>query len=194
MKKTTIVLSIAALGTLALTFACQSPSASTEPVAISNDSLVKRGAYLVNTMGCDDCHTNKVMGPNGPELDMANRLGGHLASQPIGPIDKSVLSKGWVLFSMGTTAAFGPWGVSYAANLTSSEHGIGNWSEEQFMTAIKHGKFKGMKEGRPLLPPMPWQGFAKMNEEDLKAMFAFLKSTKPVDNIVPAWVPFDEVK
>ena len=44
------------------------------------------------------------------------------------------------------------------------------------------------------MPPMPWQGIANLNDQDLKAIFAYLKSTKPVDNIVPAWVPINEVK
>lgn len=194
MKKVTLVMGSVALTAALLAYACKSPAPAPESTVISADSLVKRGNYLVSTMGCDDCHTNKVMGPNGPELDLNNRLAGHLANVPIGPIDKSILDKGWVLFSMTQTATFGPWGVSYAANLTSSEHGIGNWSEEQFLTAIRHGKFKGMKEGRPLMPPMPWQGLANLNDQDLKAIFAYLKSTKPVDNIVPAWVPINEVK
>lgn len=185
---------MAALTTTILVFSCNSPSAESGPVTLSQDSLVKKGAYLVSVMGCDDCHSNKVMGPRGPELDMANRFGGHLAANKLGPIDTSELSKGWVLFAMTQTATFGPWGISFAANISSSEHGIGNWTLDQFKVALREGKYKGLKDSRPILPPMPWEGLKNLKEEDLEAIFAYLKSTPPVDNVVPAWVPLNEVK
>tara|TARA_R110002094_G_scaffold3622_1_gene11771 strand:- start:315 stop:614 length:300 start_codon:yes stop_codon:yes gene_type:complete len=87
---------------------------------------------------------------------------------------------------MGLTAAVGPWGTSFAANLTPDETGIGNWSEAQFLKAIKEGKFKGMENTRPLLPPMPWTEYRNFTDEDLKAIFAYLKTIKPIDNVVPA--------
>lgn len=194
MKKVTIITGLSALFTVILVYACQSPSASNGTTEISADSLVKRGSYLVNAMGCDDCHTQMIMGPKGPELDMANRFAGHLASSKLGPIDTSILSKGWMLFSLNMTASYGPWGISYSANLTPSETGIGNWTEDQFIYAIRNGKYKGMKEGRPLMPPMPWFMYKNLSDTDLKAIFAYLKTMKPVDNVVPAWVPISEVK
>lgn len=187
------MLALAVLATSIFVHSCKNPSANAAPVQVSQDSLVKKGAYLVASMGCDDCHTNKIMGPQGPQLDMENRFGGHLASMPIGPVDTSVFSKGWILFGMSSTAYVGPWGISYAANITSSEHGIGNWSLDQFKTAMREGKYKGLKESRPLMPPMPWPVFANLKDEDVEAMFAYLKTTKPVDNIVPAWVPITEI-
>ena len=193
MKKVTIVFALAALTTTILVYSCQNPSSASEAVTISQDSLVKKGAYLVTIMGCDDCHTSKIMGPQGPQLDMNNRFGGHLSSMPLGPIDTSVLSKGWVLFNMTQTATFGPWGISYAANISSGEHGIGNWTLDQFKLALREGKYKGMKESRPLMPPMPWQNYKQLKDEDMEAMFAYLKATKPVDNVVPAWVPMAEM-
>ncbi|HNP00934.1 MAG TPA: diheme cytochrome c-553, partial [Ferruginibacter sp.] len=58
------------LGAVALTAAvisCDNQKENKTTVqAISNDSLVKRGAYLVNSIGCDDCHSPKKMGPHGP--------------------------------------------------------------------------------------------------------------------------------
>lgn len=194
MKRTILVLvAIAGITTIALT-ACNTKSAPAETAVISQDSLVKRGSYLVNTMGCDDCHTSKKMGPQGPGLDLENRFGGHLAGSPLGKIDGSVMQNGWVLFSMTGTAAAGPWGLSYAANISSDETGIGNWSEEQFVNALRKGKYKGMNEGRPLMPPMPWETYAKLTDLDLKSIFAYLKSTKPVKNVVPGYVPPTEMK
>lgn len=87
------------------------------------------------------------------------------------------------------TSAVGPWGTSFAANISSDESGIGNWTEEQFLTSIKQGKTKGVANGRPILPPMPWTTYRNLNDEDLKAVFAYLKSTPPVQNVVPAPLP-----
>jgi hypothetical protein len=172
---------------------CQQPAtdANAAQSTATAEDPVKRGEYLVNTIGCDDCHTPKKMGPRGPEPDMEFRFAGHLANQPIGPVDTSVLSKGWLLFGPSLTVAVGPWGVSYAANISGDSTGIGNWTEEQFFRAMREGKYKGLENSRPMLPPMPWQNFAKLKDDDLRAMFLFLKSTKPINNVVPAPKPLN---
>ena len=144
------------------------------------------------TIGCGDCHSPKIMTDRGPVPDTTRELSGHPADQPLPPVDKSHL-KTWVLFNPIFTASVGPWGVSYAANLTSDESGIGNWTEEQWLTAIRKGKYKGMESNRDLLPPMPWPNFAKMNDDDLKAIFVYLKSTKPVKNVVPPARSLDQL-
>lgn len=154
---------------------------------------VARGQYLVTIGGCNDCHSPKKMGPNGPEPDPERLLSGHPQDEPLAHVDTSEL-RHWDLFSHGLTAAVGSWGVSYAANLTSDETGIGLWTEEQFIKCIREGKYKGLEGSRPLLPPMPWPSFAQMTDEDLKAVFAYLKSTRPVRNIVPAPVALAELK
>jgi hypothetical protein len=194
MKKTFIA--IAALIVMGVSFliACKGGPKGINNIAISKDSLIKRGNYLVNAMGCDDCHTNKRMGPKGPELDLEHRFGGHLANSPLGKADISVMQNGWVLFSMAGTATTGPWGMSFAANISSDPTGIGNWTEEQFFTALRKGKYKGLEESRPLLPPMPWEAFAKLNDTDIKAIFAYLQSTKPVNNLVPQPMALQDIK
>jgi hypothetical protein len=87
---------------------------------------------------------------------------------------------------MHNTAAVGPWGVSYAANLTSDPTGIGNWTLDQFKKALREGKYKGLDGARMLLPPMPWPNFTKLSDADTEAIFAYLKSTTPVNNLVPS--------
>ena len=161
---------------------------------ISNDSLIKRGAYLVAISGCDDCHTPKKMGAMGPEPDMELRLSGYRSDVPLPPVDTNVIKKGWALGNAELTGWAGPWGASFAANITSDETGIGNWTEEQFKKALTQGKWKGMDSNRTLLPPMPWQGFSNLTDEDVKAIFAFLKSTKPVKNIEPPIKSFADLK
>ncbi len=159
---------------------------------ISHDSLVKRGQYLVNIMACNDCHSPKVFGPHGPEPDTSRLLSGHPADMPLPEINIAA-TKSWALFSMDNTTAVGPWGVSFSANLSSGPTGIGNWTEEQFMKALREGKSKGLDGARPLLPPMPWQNYANLKDEDIKAIFAYLKSTKPVRNVVPAPIPPQQI-
>lgn len=190
MKK--IMLTTAGLTAILISglIACQDSSkAATETASankpLSQEEQVKRGEYLVNTIGCDDCHTPKTFGPQGPEPDMANRFAGHLANRPVAEIDTAALNKGWALFGPELTVAAGPWGVSYAANISSDSTGIGAWTEEQFIKSLREGKYKGMDNTRPLLPPMPWRNFARLTDDDLSAMFHYLQSTKPVKNVVP---------
>ena len=148
---------------------------------------VKRGEYLSNILGCDDCHTPKKMTEQGPVPDMERRFMGHPADEPFEASDlkKPINERFLAVLSPGMTATAGPWGISYAANLTPDDTGIGSWTEAQFVKAIREGKLKGMDGTRALLPPMPWPGYAKMTDEDLKALFAYLKTVKPIKNVVP---------
>lgn len=194
MKKKLLAITAITTAVMLALIACNDQPKTAATVAIiSKDSLIKRGEYLVNSIGCDDCHSPKKMGPNGPELDMEHRFAGHIASGSLGKADPSVMKNGWLLFSQDLTAMMGPWGISYSANISSDVTGIGNWTEAQFIKCLREGKLKGMDETRPLLPPMPWQNFGRMSDTDLKAIFAFLKTTKPVENVVPAPKPMSEL-
>ncbi len=196
MRKSIVILSGLILILLITVIACNSEKNNSvnegNSTSISKDSMVKRGEYLVNIMGCDDCHSPKVFGPKGREIDMSKRFSGHPSTFPNAKPDTAAL-KSWVLFNHMTTSAVGPWGISYAANLTPDSTGIGAWSEDQFLTAIRKGKYKGLINARDLLPPMPWKQYAQASDEDLKAIFAFLKSTKAVENIVPQAVTPDRL-
>ena len=178
-----------------MAFAC-SPAPVQEQVSteqLSAEHQIARGQYLVNVIGCNDCHSPKRMGPNGPEPDPGRLLSGYPHDASLAQVDTSEL-RSWALFSPDLTAAVGPWGVSYAANLTSDDTGIGLWTEAQFIKCMREGKYKGLEGSRPLLPPMPWPNFAQMTDDDLKAVFAYLKSTKPVRNIVPPPVMLADLK
>lgn len=157
------------------------------PAVETEASKIERGRYLVGIMGCNDCHSPKLMGPQGPYLDPDRILSGYPADRPLPPVPAN--AEAWALMAMDLTAAVGPWGTTFAANITSDETGIGNWTYEQFERALRHGLYKGLEGSRPLLPPMPWQNMVDMKAEDMQAMFAYLKSTKPVENVVPAPVP-----
>jgi hypothetical protein len=84
------------------------------------------------------------------------------------------------------TAFAGPWGVTFAANLTPDKNtGLGIWDEAMFVQTMRAGKHWG--QGRPIQPPMPWQAYGKMTDEDLKSVFAYLRSIPAVHNYVPEY-------
>jgi hypothetical protein len=153
------------------------------------ESQVDRGKYLVQIMGCNDCHSPKRMGPKGPEIIPELMLSGYPSERPLVDFKSPLLQEGFGMFYPDLTGAAGPWGISFAANLTPDETGIGNWTEEQFKIALTQGKSKGLENGRPLLPPMPWFNYTNMKDEDVSAIYAYLKSIDPVSNTVPAPVP-----
>jgi len=170
---------IAALGTAACTRATSSDTAQ---------ARVERGKYLVTVGGCNDCHTPLKMGPKGPEPDFSRMLSGHPESLSIqGAITPA--SETWMMTADASGTAFsGPWGVSFAANLTPDQNtGLGIWTEQMFMDTLRKGRHMGAS--REILPPMPWFNYSKMTEEDLKAVYAFLRTIQPVQNHVPAPLP-----
>lgn len=171
----------------ALTWQVATAAAPTDARAGSaqaDDARIARGAYLVRTMGCNDCHTPWVMGPKGPEPDMTRALTGHPADVVMPP--PPALPPGpWLWMGAATNTAFaGPWGVSFTANLTpDKETGLGNWTEDMFIQAMRTGRHEG--KGRPILPPMPYFVVAQLNDEDISSLFAYLQSLPPVRNRVP---------
>ena len=162
---------------------------------LEGEELARRGEYLVTIASCGDCHSPKIMNPQGPPIeDSTRRFSGHPAGQAMPPVFTEALRPGqWALMSQTGTAFAGPWGISYTANLTpDSATGIGAWSEEVFIKTLRTGKHLGQENGRPILPPMPWYYVNKMTDEDLRAVYAYLRSLPPVNNRVPAPVGPEE--
>jgi len=162
-----------------------SPGAQGQQAAQPAAAMVARGKYLVTVQDCNGCHTPFNRG----EPDMTKALSGHPQSLPAitaGPR----LPAGWETSINSTNTAWsGPWGVSFTSNLTSDRAtGIGAWSEQQFITAIREGKKSGSATGRTMLPPMPWRMYAQLTDDDLKAMFAYLMTVPAISNRVPAAV------
>jgi len=152
----------------------------------SSKAMVDRGRYLTTIAACNDCHTPKVFTKDGPALDMTRLLSGHPASEQLPPVPAGLIApdKWGAVTNNHLTAWSGPWGTSFTRNLTpDTATGLGSWTEEMFIKTIRTGKHMG--EGRNLLPPMPWQMYAVMTDADLKAVFAYLRSLKPVENEVP---------
>jgi mono/diheme cytochrome c family protein len=184
----TAVLSLAAV--LTVDGAPQSAESSPKPAAKpaspaapASQELVKRGEYLVTIGVCNDCHTPFKPGPNGVGPDMSRRLSGHPQDLQMPPAPAA--SGPWKWSGAATNTAFaGPWGVSYARNLTPDVNtGIGTWTEDIFINTLRTGRHWGV--ARPILPPMPWQNYRRMTDQDLKAIFAYLRTIPPISNRVP---------
>lgn len=126
------------------------------PASTTQDP-VKRGEYLVTLASCSDCHTaGSLLG----KPDMSKFLGGS--------------DVGFVVPELGYF-----WGP----NLTpDKETGLGNWSEAQILTALRTGT---RPDGRKLAPMMPWMAYAKLSDDDAKAIVAYMKSLPPISNKAP---------
>lgn len=123
---------------------------------------VKYGEYLVTMASCSDCHT--PMTPQGaPDFSKAFAGGMHFKTDVL---DVTV------------------------ANITpDSTTGIGSWTEEVFLTKFKtslEAVKKGDNPGK-MNTEMPWAIYATMKEDDLKAIYAYLRTVPPVKNKVEKW-------
>lgn len=199
MKKVLIIVAVPLTLILAFSQCSQNEKASNDSqdkkdttISAANggfESQVKYGEHLVTIAACGDCHTPKKMTPTGPHDDSSLLLSGHPEKMPSPDVDRKEIESKGLGVTNDLTSWIGPWGISYSANITSDSTGIGNWTEAQFMLALREGKAKGLAANRQLLPPMPWPSFRFMKDEEVKAIFAYLKSTKPVKNVVPPPAP-----
>ncbi len=135
------------------------------PAVAADQAQIARGRYLVSIAGCSDCHTP----------------GGMLGA----PDMKRYLAGSDVGFSIPTQ------GVFVGQNLTpDKETGLGQWTDEQIVTAIRKGK---RPDGSELSGVMPSASFAHLTDEDAFAIAAFLKSLPPVKNKVQNYRSSDTV-
>lgn len=183
MQRTLTLFALSAVALLGLAGCDDKATAATTSPQKEAALRVERGRYLVTFGGCNDCHTPLKMGPTGPQPDISRMLSGHPHDLVMPPAPAA--NGPWVWAGAGTNTAFaGPWGVSYARNLTPDKvTGLGIWTEEMFIKTMRTGRHMGVS--RPILPPMPWQNLNALNDDDLKSVFAYLRSIKPIQNEVP---------
>ena len=191
---TTIRLSLLAAGIASPAWlAIAAPTAPVRPDAVERTAaapadVVARGRYLVTVAGCNDCHTPWKLGPDGPEPDMSRMLSGHPEQMELPPPPK--LPEGpWIVSVAATNTAWsGPWGVSFTANLTPDlDTGLGKWTLRDFAATIRTGRHMG--RGRPVLPPMPIRMYKNFTDEDLAAIYGYLRTIPVVKNRVPEPLP-----
>jgi mono/diheme cytochrome c family protein len=138
---------------LALTLALTALSAAS---GMAEDP-VERGRYLATIMDCGGCHTPGALTG---QPDMAHALGGSAVGFEIPGV-----------------------GVFYPPNLTSDkEAGLGNWSEDEIITAVRTGV---RPDGRELAPVMPWHSYGALTDADAKALAAFIKTLPPFPHKAP---------
>jgi mono/diheme cytochrome c family protein len=192
---TRVCLSICAGGVAAalmcLAVAAPAPAGrgdAAEPVAALPPDTVARGKYLVTVAGCNDCHTPWKTGAAGPEPDMSRMLSGHPEAMQL-PSPPQLPEGPWVVSVAATNTAWsGPWGVSYTANLTPDlETGLGKWTLRDFSATIRTGRHMG--RGRAILPPMPIRMYRNFTDDDLAAIYSYLRTIPIVKNHVPEPLP-----
>lgn len=115
---------------------------------------VKQGWYLVRIAGCNDCHT---------------------------PADENGNAATNMMFGGGFRFT-GPWGDIVSPNITTDPSGISHYDEAMFIKTIRTGRASGGV--RDLNPLMPFSYFRNMTDEDLKAIFAYIQTVKPVQHVV----------
>jgi mono/diheme cytochrome c family protein len=145
--------------------------------------VVERGKMLVLSGACNDCHTPWRFDPElgMPAVDWSRMLSGHPEGAPdpegeLGPGDAAVIGPTSTSFKLA-------FGTTYATNLTPDvDTGIGAWTEKMFVDVFRKGRHLG-GDGRPVYPPMVWDWVRSLPDEDLKAMFAYLRSIPPLRNM-----------
>lgn len=187
-----IVVSIAGTLLAALTIALS--AGASPPPTVDQAARVARGQYLVTFGSCNDCHTPWKFNPqtHAPEPDMSRMLSGHPVGAPepegtVGPHDIALIGPTFTAFKL-------PFGTVYSRNLTPDKAtGLGEWTEEMFLRALRTGRHMG-GTGRPILPPMPWNMITIATDEDLKSIFAYLRTIPPIVNDAPEPNAPDEVQ
>lgn len=156
---TALLSTLAMLVAIVATLSCATTAEKT-PAPMTQADKVARGEYLTTIMGCNDCHTP---GTFFGAPDFSRKLSGS--------------ELGWV----------GPWGKTYPRNLTpDAETGIGAWTEDDIVKAIRTGM---RADGTEVLPPMPWPMYTNLSDDDAYSIAAYLKSLPAVSHKVPDKLP-----
>jgi hypothetical protein len=160
--------------------------------ADANQDLIKLGEYLVVSHGCADCHSPKIKTKNGMDSDMTRYLSGHPAEDKYPEIPKGVIGddKWGAIASNDGTVWVDSFGITFTRNLTPDvDTGLGSWTEDMFIRAIRTGKHMGAPDGRDINFCMPWPAFSHINDSEFHAIWAYLRSIKPIRNAVPDPIP-----
>ncbi|HLA41574.1 MAG: hypothetical protein A3H91_17020 [Gammaproteobacteria bacterium RIFCSPLOWO2_02_FULL_61_13] len=138
----------------------EAPAAQASP---ADAGIVEHGRYLVGLLGCESCHTDRAL-LGTPRMDR------QLAGSDVGIAYSNPLKQPRP-------------GVVYPANLTPDmKSGIGAWTDQEIIAAIRTGLDRS---GRQHLPVMPWPGYQKLSDADAAAITAYLRALPPVEHAVP---------
>jgi hypothetical protein len=177
MMKGTLRSGALALGVLGLgLWGTGALTAQTKPAASPSADKLARGKYIATIGACHDCHSPKIDPQQHPDTKRP------FSGRPQTTMAPSQ-NNNEIHASLDLTAWAGPWGVSYGANLTPDpETGIKKrYNEASFIKTLRTGK---KPEGEDLLPPMPWELYKIMPDDDLKALYAYLQTIPAIKNNV----------
>lgn len=154
----------------------------TAPAHSYSEEQIRRGRYLVRIGSCNDCHTPWIFDAKlgMPRPDMSRELSGHPRGGPdpggtVAPTDIGLIGPTFTSFAL-------PFGTIYSINLTPDvDTGTGTWTEKMFVDIFRSGRHLG-GDGRGVLPPMPWLWIRNLTDDDLVAIFAYLRSLPPIHN------------
>jgi mono/diheme cytochrome c family protein len=136
-------------------------------VDTANRDAAARGEYLVELLGCGTCHTEgALVGEPDPSLSLAGSSIGIAYTSPFENRNP---------------------GIVFAPNLTPDrDTGIGRWTDDEIKSAVRTGLGR---HGPERILVMPWQGYARITEDDAWAIVVYLRSIEPVEHDVPVNVP-----
>ena len=140
--------------------------------AESEMELIARGRYIATAIQGCGCHTREK--PDGSKDENWRYAGSPNPAPPAGP----PANAGW---------SSPRWKKIYASNITPDpETGIGRWTEAEFFRAMKTGI---TPDGRVLDAQMPWQSFQKVTDRDLKSLWSYVRTIRPIKHTPPQKIP-----
>jgi hypothetical protein len=141
-------------------------------LADTEAELIARGRYIATAIQGCGCHTREKS--DGSKDENWHYAGSPNPAPPAGP----PANAGWSSLR---------WKKIYARNITPDpETGIGKWTEVDFIRAMRTGI---TPDGRLLDTQMPWNAFQKITDRDLKSLWAYLRTIKPIKNMPPQNIP-----
>jgi hypothetical protein len=119
---------------------------------------------------------------------MSRALSGHPEQMVLPPAPRLPAGP-WIVTAAATNTAWsGPWGTSFTANLTpDADTGLGDWTLKNFKDTIRTGRHMG--RGRAVLPPMPIPAYKNFDDQDLEAIYTYLRTIPAIRNKVPEPLP-----
>jgi cytochrome c553 len=143
--------------------------------------MIARGKYLMTIGACNDCHSPKLDPQQHPDPKRP------FSGRPQTTMAPSQ-NNAEIHASLDLTAWAGPWGVSFGANLTPDpETGLKKrYTEASFIKTLRTGK---KPEGEDLQPPMPWELYKVLSDDDIKSMWAYLQTIPAIKNNVKSGAP-----
>jgi mono/diheme cytochrome c family protein len=143
------------------------PAVQSGQTAAQDPEVLEHGRYFVELIGCAVCHTNGAL-IGAPKFD-------------------EWLSGSDVGIAYSNPMKFDNPGIIFPGNLTPDpKTGIGQWSDDEIISAIRHGLDR---QGGRLIQAMPWLIYEMISDADARAIVAYLRSLPAVEHKVPDNVP-----